>query len=214
MNDALYKGKTPAEPKGWPESYYDAEDAAIRNQMLKEHCESDGNAEDQVRRKLFDKRYSLKENQYMDHYVAFIYKLRMLAEESIGPLRKKKVEKQVEEILCFLCSACANAEGTAETDLCFLELCHAVRVYIGICKRDKQYCSVILGQGRKKDSSIVLKLVQDFENMAVKLPGKLELEYEDRNRMKYLQKAFAEAFREEEPEEGKWYRYLLQMDEA
>lgn len=208
MNDELYKEKQPVMPKEWPESYYDVEDAAVRNRMLVEHCETEESPEDVIRRELFEKRYILKNGQYADSYVMALYELRMLALENVGPFQKKRSQKQAENALDLLCVGVNQRTDSDNGDeIYFQELKHAVRVYIGICKRDKQYCSVILGQGRKKASSVTLKLVQDFENIIVKLPEKLNIQRAEQ--MAYLQRALAEAFLEEEPEEDKFYRYLL-----
>lgn len=229
MNDELYQKQNPTVPKEWPESYYDVEDVPCRQNLLKEHMEhieetlrseeiqnqkavqtEDIQKEkeaDRYREKLFLSRYIKKKDQYTDRYIANFYRLRMLSAENPGLFGKRSTIREVNELLGVLCCGC-DTESSMEAELCFLELKHAIRVYIGICKRDKQYCSVLLGQGRKKASSVLSKIVHDFENMTVVFPRKLQLEKNAYEKIDYLKKAIAEAFHEEEPDEEYWYQYL------
>ncbi|MCI8991323.1 MAG: hypothetical protein HFG80_01135 [Eubacterium sp.] len=218
MNDDLYQKENPTVPKEWPDSYYDVEDIDCRLELLKKHMEQTESTQqaenvcqekeaDKFREKLFLSRYTKKNGQYVDRYVADIYRLRMLAAEPPGMFGKKSARREVNEILETLCCG-GDMESAPEKELYFLELKHAVRVYIGICKRDKQYGSIILGQGRKKPTVVLSKIVQDFENITRGLPTKLQLEKNTCRKMQYLKEAIAEAFHEEEPNEDYWYQYL------
>lgn len=211
MNDKLYRENQPVISKEWPECYYDVEDAAIRREMFMKH-EDDQAEADILRRKLFAQRYEEKNSRYVDAYVTAIMKLRLISMESVGFFNKKKAVKLVDESLQVLCQGQALDENSYEKDIYFRELKHAVKVFIELCQRDKQYCCVLLGQGRKKDSAVILKLIRDFENMTVGIGRRLRLDGTNLQKILYLKSAMTEAFREQYPEEEQFYLYLLHMN--
>lgn len=200
MEEALKSEEQQSEKAAQTEKPQD--EKTVRAEEIRKEQEAD-----RFREKLFLSRYAKKKDQDIDQYIANFYRLRLMAAEPPGFFGKRSAIREVNEILGILCCGC-DTEDAMEKELCFLELKHAIRVYIGICKRDKQYGSVLLGFGRKKASSILSKMVSDFENMTVTFPRKLQLEKSAYEKMDYLRKAIAEAFHEEEPAEERWYQHL------
>ena len=194
----------------WPECYYDEIDYGTRKAIL-ELADNAGLTPDdnKIRHEIYDLRYSggkTVDGDPIDSFVRAFMEVKFLIGSSGTGLfkagKKKKVKKILESINYF--DYCGEEESRRKSLYCD-ELLHMGRLYVTLCRRDKQYGSIMMGLGRMKDGKIVNKIANDIFSVAHEVPASVSMTDEMREWTNALDEAFCSLY----PSEASGYRSFI-----
>lgn len=97
-------------------------------------------------------------------------KLYFMNNATKGLFTRRKVAKQKKEILDDWQFALAAEYGEAGEEILYQELFNTAKVYLSLCRKDKNYGSVFIGMGHMKEDRLLEKIASDIYLMAYKIP--------------------------------------------
>lgn len=181
----LFKDQKPPQeernPYDWPKNYYMEADAGKRLLLLEERVSQGDEGEDNLlRMEIWNRRYESVRRRnsgqkYKDKYLAGLFRLLMLAEESSRSFGKKKVMHETVDVLEQLG---ISQEEHFTRVLLLEELKHLFLVYAAACMSDRQYSTVMFGLGRMSREKIEQKLADDIYRIIYRLPENMNLQKE------------------------------------
>ena len=164
---------------GWPENYYLETDAKKRKELLNTQLESDPTEENQLRQRLWEKRYTLpgKGMTGADYFMRVVLTMELVAEKSKSLFGKKTFREGIQEIRDVFCLNLLK-ENPDYSYVWKEEFVNFWSLYIEACKGDKNYTGLFMGLGHMSDENLRNKLKNDIGHKAVELPEKLGLSQE------------------------------------
>ncbi|MEE0955778.1 MAG: DUF6553 family protein [Eubacterium sp.] len=157
--------------KPWEVQYMYQIDRKERARLLKEGIKEEGmTPENVLRQKLFEARYKTGKEGDIDTFIGGWMKLYFMRNATKGLFVKRKVEKQKQEIMEDWQFSLAEQYGEAGEKILYQELFNAAKVYLSLCRKDKNYGSVFIGMGHMKEDKLVEKIASDIYLMAYKIP--------------------------------------------
>lgn len=163
-------------PYDWPESYYMETRPEQRLALLEAQSDPDQEAENALRRRLWELRYEKQRNgQMKDRFLGAWLDLMLLQPQADSRFGRKKARSQAVKALEQLALTQTETFGR---ELLLAEVKHTILVYCCTSMEDRQYGSVIFGLGKMKKETISKKIDAELCNTGIWLPKKLELEKE------------------------------------
>ncbi len=177
----------------WLEGYNMSVTGEEKKQYLDIGLEMDPGEANQLRKKLWEKRFTKKGK--LTGYDAFMAQWMELGYEQkqmghfFGKGRARKKMARIAEELMF-----KEAVNEELEEVLFREYVNLVQVYISLCQKDKNYKCIILGVGTMKDESLLHKIAVDIytTGCGAALQGSMTEEYS--LLMRATQAAFLESF--------------------
>ena len=164
------------EKKPWVVQYMYEIDRKKRKQILDEAISVEGlTPENELRQKIYEKRYDNYNGQDVDHFIAGWMGLYYLKGTTRNIFSKRKIEKTRAEILDNWQVPLTESYGEIGREVLYEELFNMPKVYFDLCRRDKGYNSVLLGLGRIKEDTLTGKIANDVFDVAYQTPADTEL---------------------------------------
>ncbi len=191
------KEKLEARLSDWPETFYEEIDARTRMHLL-DLADEAGLTPDEnpVRRKILALRYEKADDgkTYADRFLRVFMELKYVFDSGAHTLFRKSKEKQIRRALETIEYRSYSDADDLTHDLYCNELLHMGRLYINLCRTDKQYGSVILGIGRMKKESLTEKIARDIHTSSIAIPAQYGMTEELKDWSRALQEAFRMMF--------------------
>ena len=167
----------------WVERYYREVKKEERKRILEQGIEEDGmTLENELRKKLWEIRYGQREKETMeiDHYIRGWMSMYYLRRACRSLFKKKNLQKSKEEISKDWGIDVVQEYGEVGERVFYRELCNMTRLYLTLCAEDRTYSSVLLGLGRMKNSSLIIKMAREVCTLAYDIPRQVNMEEEFR----------------------------------
>ncbi len=117
---------------------------------------------------LFDLRYASNgKGGYNDRFIGAWMELKIVIENRVGGLAKRRNSRQVSKALQTLC---LNRTDEFDRDILYHEMCHLVSLYIYACSTDSTYGSLLWGMGKISDDKLQAKLAADLKQVKETIP--------------------------------------------
>lgn len=149
--------------------YYKETDPIKREEILGT-LSADACSPEQQRqlRALFDLRYASNgKGGYNDRFLGAWMELKIVIENRIGGLAKRRIARQVSSALQTLC---LNRTEEFDRDILYREMCHLVSLYIYACSTDTNYGSLLWGMGKISEEKLQSKLTADLKQLKETIP--------------------------------------------
>lgn len=159
--------------KGWERDYYREALRERRKEILDEAIGEEGlSPENELRQQLLEKRYGKKidKGQSVDYFIRAFMTLRYLDGSNSKRFFRKKQLREIEGIKSDLQFALAEPYGELGQKVLYQEFCNLSRVYINLCRTDRNYSSVILGIGKMKEGTLSSKIAKDLFTVTTDVP--------------------------------------------
>ena len=181
----------------WPASFYEEIDAEVRMRLLSlSEAEKPDPENDGIREDLLKLRYvkAKDDEKFSDRFLRCLMEMKYLAANP-GPrflrgTKRKQLLKELDAIGYTRYLSGTAAEAKAYKD----ELLHMARLYVNLCRTDRQYGSVILGIGKMKTETLTDKIARDIAGMAYMLPAVFNAKEEMKDWTDALEHAFSMTF--------------------
>ena len=185
------------EEKNWVNEYSRELDRTKRQQILAAAIEEEGlSPANELRKKLIDARYGKNKSQEIDYFVRGIMRLFYLKNGAGRFFAKGQSRREKEGIRSDLKLASGKPYGEVGEQVLYEEYSNLARLYISLCKSDKNYGAILLGLGKMKESSLVNKIARDIYTAAFDVPERAGMTDE----MRTFQRAFTDVFCETFPD--------------
>lgn len=160
----------------WPDNYYSETKPAVREKLIKAQLEKDNSKENQLRYRLWEKRYTLPKKGMTgaDYYMRVVMGMEFLCEQKSSLFGKRTVKKGIQEIRDTFCLDLLKDEPDYSA-LWKNEFLNFWSLYVEVCKNDKNYSGVILGMGKLSDNRLKSKLKNDIQRKTSEFPEELGL---------------------------------------
>ena len=175
----------------WPDDYYWETDPKKREEMLKDRLKEEDSEENQIRSRLFEKRYVTpgKGIRGTDYFMKILMTMEKIAEMKDSFFGKKSFQKGIREIRDTFCLDLLK-EKPDYANLWEEEFINLWCLYIELCRDDNNYAGLLLGTGRMSKERLINKLEADLYHKSTELPEKMGLSEE----MLPFRNAASEAF--------------------
>lgn len=156
--------------ENWQEGYYNSITVQEKQPFLEKGLALEDSEENQLRKRLFDLRYRDKGGKITgaDKFLEYWMELRYLEEEIGNIFGKRRAGKKARKIL----EGLLLTEDLPETmkPVLLQEYINLVAIYIELCRKDRNYKSLLLGFGSMKEENLLVKIAQDVYKTAVEVP--------------------------------------------
>ncbi len=166
--------KTGRQQYEWPDNYYMETDGMRRKGYLEEALEEEDSRENQLRRTLWEKRYTDARGRYddADHFLKVWMDLPFLAKSKEGLFGKSRVRKGVEVIRETLLLDLLK-ENQDHREIWYREFVHFSCLYIQISKGDRSYSTTLFGIGKLPEDNLLRKIAADLCEKTITYPHAL-----------------------------------------
>lgn len=190
------------------EAYYRERSPRKRGELLQQLIAKDWGRENQIRKELYNLRYSRKsknkDGELADGYIGLWMEIRLAANSIHGFFGSRNVRKMLSKQLKHLGILEFMEKGDLEKNLLYDEFYHMAALYIDSSRKDRSYTTTIMGLMPLKEEAIYDKLAEDVFNVAYLVPRSAGME----NELSLFSRAIVDAMNDILPESRE---YLEQM---
>lgn len=155
------------EKKPWVVQYMYEIDRRKRKEILDEAVAVEGmTPENELRTKIYEKRYDSHKGQDIDHFIAGWMNLSYLRGTTKNFWSKRKIARARREIMDSWQMDMIGEYGDIGREILYEELFNMSRLYFDLCRRDKGYNSVFLGLGRINEDTLTVKIANEVFDVA------------------------------------------------
>ncbi len=162
------------------EDYYREISPRKRGRILESLMESDGSRENQIRRELYELRYSSKnlrnDGDYADGYIALWMNMKLTVDNSTGFFGSRSLKRELTKTLAKLGVTKYMQMGETERKLLYDEFYHMAMLYMHTSLTDKNYTTAFMGMISMKDGEVKSKLTKDVYKVAYLMPKRVKME--------------------------------------
>ncbi len=156
----------------FPDDYYQETDPGRRRAILMEALEEEDTAENRIRERIWELRYTevprSRDGQWVDGYIRLWMALKYAAQYAGSFFGGRGAIKDVRRILDELEIRHLMEAGPQERELLYREFYHGACLYLRICSSDRNYSSTFLGMVPMKTDSVQAKIARDvYESLYV-----------------------------------------------
>ncbi len=176
------------------EDYYLEISPKKRGKILESLMELDDGRDNQIRKELYNLRYSSKnlrrDGELADGYIALWMNIKLTVDNSTGFFGNRGMKKELTKTLAKLGITKYMQMGNLEKKILYDEFYHMAVLYIQSSLTDKNYTTAFMGMISMKDDQIRSKLAGDVYKVAYLMPRRVSMEEE----FSIFTKAATEAF--------------------
>ena len=179
----------------WISEYKKETDRARRKVILDREREAhSGDAEFEIREKIWKARYDKKNGMDVDYGIRGWMNLQSAKRRIYLPGERRRLRKELDGVKAdWQFPLCAEYGEIGDKAL-YDELFNISLFYYDICERDKTYNSIVLGLGHISDERRVDKIAREVREITVTIPETLEVTEEFEPFIKAAQDAFRYKF--------------------
>ena len=137
----------------------------------KEHPEDDSI---EIRKKLWNARYDKKNGYDVDYFIRGFITLQSMKRRIYLPGEKKRLKKEIASIKKDWQFELCGSFGENGKSALYDELYNMTLLYIGLCRKDKTYNSVLWGLGHISESKQTGKIIEEICETAQDIPEKFD----------------------------------------
>jgi len=153
------------------ERYYTESSPEKRLELLEDMISEGVDVEkNQARKELFSIRYKKKRNQYADQFMALWLLIKMYSSDATSKNQLVRAHKVIQKEMKKL--------SYSSNELLLEEWKHLIRLYVEICRTDKNYGSTVFGLARLDSDKIEAKILRDISHTGISFPVEIGLEDE------------------------------------
>lgn len=158
----------------WPDSYYREKDPRKRREYLEEQLKRHPDStDDQKRRQLLERRFSLKAKEPADLFIRAWMMIRIGETDRISFLNRRSKEKELKENLRTLCITDQKPD-----EALLAEWRDFARKYLIICCESASYRTAGFGLIHMDDEKAAFKIAAEIDLVTRKIPARFGLEEE------------------------------------
>ncbi len=176
------------------EDYYLEISPKKRGKILESLMELDDGRDNQIRKELYNLRYSSqnlrRDGELADGYIALWMNIKLTVDNSTGFFGNRGMKKELTKTLAKLGITKYMQMGNLEKKILYDEFYHMAVLYIQSSLTDKNYTTAFMGMISMKDDQIRSKLAGDVYKVAYLMPRRVSMEEE----FSIFTKAATEAF--------------------
>ena len=156
----------------FPDNFYRETNPDARRDILLEALKIEDTPANRLRQRLLDLRYvkpaRAKDGPWTDAYIKLWMSLKFAAQYAGSFFGGRGARRDVRRILEELEIARILEEGSEARELLYREFYHGACVYLGLCFRDRNYSSTLMGMVPMKEDSVQAKIARDiYESLYV-----------------------------------------------
>ena len=191
------------ERKAWVNEYMKEMDRGRRKEILDQAIEEEGlSPENELRKKLWEARYGKQADSEVDYFIRGWMTMAYLGNNTRGLFAARKIAREKTVIRTDWKMDLAEQYGSTGEAVLYEEFYNMSRLYIDLCRHDRNYGSYLLGLGTLKDDALSAKIAKDICRTAFVTAGEIGKDGE----FDAFSRAAADAFADVFPKE----KHLLQ----
>ena len=181
------------------EAYYKEMNPEKRMKILNELKESADVKEWELRKRLFDIRYTkTKKGDYADEFLRGWLELRVVSQNLDHLFSERKNVKLSKNIVHRMC---LDQTDVYSEEVLYQEMCNLTGRYISSCLKDTNYSSFLWGLGKISDKKVRMKIESDLKTVGETSPEYLNMQDEFRILSLAITNMKKELLEQEETEE-------------